>query len=43
MSFIFGPSKDALLYVYIYFLSKPTLIPLESSSVEIGYMDKSCI
>lgn len=39
--FFFGPSKDALLYVYICFLSKPTPIPLESSSVEIGYMGKN--
>lgn len=39
--FFFGPSKDALFYVYMYFLSKPTPIPLESSLVEIGYMGKN--
>lgn len=44
MSFL-CPSKDTLLYIYMYFLgvSKPTPITIGSSLVEIEYMDKGHI
>lgn len=41
--FFEGPSKHALLYVYMHFLSKPTPLSLGSSSVEIEHMGKDYI
>lgn len=41
--FFEGPSKHSLLYAYMHFLSKPTPIPVGSSSIEIEHMGKDYI